>query len=142
MPYHDPAVPVKQRRAILQEDYGFECKCELCSWSLIHGLENETLIPEPSGDSLTLKRFNTSVRNFALPAKKMTSDWLSLTQKLFPQLPESLLPVFHPSYLPALSEAFSHSSHEGNIADALEIGRTLLALYRILYSPGFPLLGK
>jgi hypothetical protein len=61
---------------------------------------------------------------------------------LFKSLPDSLAAAMNPTYLPALSEAFGQSSHDGPLADALEVGRTLLALYRVIYPAMFPMIGK
>lgn len=60
---------------------------------------------------------------------------------MFRELPDSLLVAMHPSYLRALSEAFSLASHEGPLLDAVEVGRSLLAVYKIIYPAAFPLIG-
>lgn len=60
---------------------------------------------------------------------------------LFERLPAELYPIFHESYLPALSEQFSKTSHEGQYAEAVEAGLTLLAFYAVMYPPNYPQIG-
>lgn len=142
IPYHDPAIPVKERRQALFTNYNFNCSCALCVWSLDSRLDEESSTSELPRDPSMLQSFNAAVQEFSLPPRLSGEAWLLSQQDLFKSLPKNLVPAFNPSYLPALSEAFSRASHEGDKPqDGLEVGRTLLALYRIIYPPGFPLNG-
>ncbi len=58
-----------------------------------------------------------------------------------PKLPAELYPILNQSYLPGLTEAFSKASHEGECDLALSTGRTLLAVYVVIYPSNFPLIG-
>lgn len=56
-------------------------------------------------------------------------------------LPTALYPLLNADYLPRLAEEFSRISHEGEPSEALSYGRTLLALYAILYPLNYPQTG-
>lgn len=63
-------------------------------------------------------------------------------QDVFGSFPQELHPLLSEGYLPTLSEEFSRSSHEGNYDRALSSGRTLLALYAVLYPHNYPQIGE
>lgn len=144
IPYHDPALPFRARHEALRDQYDFICDCKLCEWSERH-LGSEEKIPAPPGNSAALKSLGRAVQVFGLPLSSSEGPpgftYNITNQPLFQNLPESLLVAMHPMYLPALSEAFSLASHGGPLVDAVEVGKTLLALYRIIYPPAFPLVG-
>lgn len=56
--------------------------------------------------------------------------------------PPELYPVLDEQFLPTLSENFSRASHEGDYELALSSGRTLLALYAVLYPQNYPQIGE
>ena len=60
----------------------------------------------------------------------------------FATYPPELYSVLGEQFLPTLSEAFSRASHEGPYDVALSHGRTLLALYLLLYPQNYPQIGE
>lgn len=88
----------------------------------------------PPDTLMDLRMFGRAVEKFAL-------DSPHSGKPLFESVPESLAGAMHPTYLPALSEAFSISSHDGPLYDALDVGRTLLAMYKVVYPAMYPLIG-
>jgi hypothetical protein len=136
IPYLDPATPYRDRASLLQSNYGFVCRCDLCETSRARW-PDEAHIPPPPSSATGLRSFGQTLRSFVFDSSDRARD-----VSLFKELPEALNPAMHPLYLPALSEAFSKSSHEGPLVDALNVGRTLLALYRIIYPANFPMIGQ
>lgn len=59
----------------------------------------------------------------------------------FNNYPAELYPLLSEQFLPTLSEDFSRSSHEGTYDLALSSGRTLLALYSVIYPQSYPQIG-
>jgi hypothetical protein len=103
-------------------------------------LDREDSTSALPGDPLALKSLGTALRDLFSSDLSATRDFDKESAK-FRQLPTSLLPVMHPSYLPALSEAFSRASHDGPLDEAVDIGKTLNAFYQMTYPPNFPLIG-
>jgi hypothetical protein len=121
----------------LEKNYGFTCRCELCHISHVRW-RDEASIPAPPSTPPSLRSFGRAVQLFAFgPPSRLRDDSM-----LFKELPDALNAVMHPLYLSALAEAFSTSSHDGPLEDALDVGRTLLALYRIIYPANFPMIGQ
>ncbi|KAI0632340.1 SET domain-containing protein [Trametes polyzona] len=139
IPYLDPALPYQTRREALQVNYGFACECALCRFQ--RGVEPAAPPPE-RGDSPSgaLRDFDAALRAFVL-GNDVRAFRLPASPGLFEGVPATLYPVFHESYLPALSEQFSKTSHEGPYVDAVEAGLTLLAFYVLVYPPNYPQIG-
>ncbi|OJT13051.1 Histone-lysine N-methyltransferase ASHR1 [Trametes pubescens] len=136
IPYLDPALPYQTRQEALQVNYGFGCECRLCRFqSRVRPAEAP---PERGTDAL--RDIETSLRAFALGADAQSMR-VPTAPGTFESMPAMLHPVFHETYLPALSEVFSKTSHEGPYVDAVEAGLTLLALYVVVYPPQYPQIG-
>jgi hypothetical protein len=135
VPYVDPATPYDQRTNALRSSYRFTCQCILCGTSRARGWNEH--VPEPPSTPDGIRSFGGAVKAFAIGLNNRLRE----DPYLFTELPKSLDAAMHPMYLPALSEAFSKSSHEGPLQDALDVGGTLLALYRVIYPPKFPMIG-
>ncbi|KAI0661947.1 SET domain-containing protein [Cubamyces menziesii] len=136
IPYLDPALPYRTRREALRVNYDFECRCRLCIYQ--RGIEPVERPDEPGTDSS--RRMEAALRTFALGFNGETVQ-VPTAPGLFEETPPQLRPVFHESYLPALAELFSRTSHEGPFSDAIEAGLTLLALYVLVYPPNYPQTG-
>jgi hypothetical protein len=137
----DPATPFSSRTQALSTNYGFTCMCALCSWSRNRGWTDDSAIPAPPDNAPALRTFGRALEAFSVVPQRGGAFRLRKDRMLFRQLPDALLQAMHPSYLPALAAAFSQASHDGPFSDALEVGRTLLALYRVVYPAGFPMIG-
>lgn len=57
-------------------------------------------------------------------------------------MPIELLPVLNESYLSKLTEQFSAASHDGPFDVALDIGKVILDLYKLIYPPNYPQIGE
>ncbi|KAH9891581.1 SET domain-containing protein [Cubamyces lactineus] len=136
IPYLDPALPYQTRREALRVNYDFECRCRLCTFQ--GGIEPVERPHEPGTDGS--RRMEAALRTFALGSDGETVQ-VPTVPGLFEETPTQLRPVFHESYLPALAELFSKTSHEGPFSDAIEAGLTLLALYVLVYPPNYPQTG-
>ena len=136
IPYLDPALPYQTRREALRVNYDFECRCRLCIYQ--RDVEPVERPPEPGTDGS--RRMEAALRTFALGFDGETVQ-IPKVPGLFEETPPQLRPVFHESYLPALAELFSKTSHEGPFSDAIEAGLTLLALYVLVYPPNYPQTG-
>jgi hypothetical protein len=132
--YVDPATPYAERVASLSDNYGFTCSCPLCTNAQRRGWVDEATMTPPPDTQVGLRIFGRAVEKFAL-------DEPPSSKPLFENVPESLAAAMHPAYLPALSEAFSIASHDGPLYDALDVGRTLLAMYKVVYPAMYPLIG-
>ena len=67
---------------------------------------------------------------------------LARTDDALNLLPIETLPlVLSEQYLPNLAEEFSLASHDGPFDVALKRGRTLLALYAVIYPQNYPQIG-
>lgn len=118
-------------------NYGFKCDCRLCHFqSGIHPVD-----APPGRGSDALRTLEVALRAFALGADAQSMQ-VPTAAGTFESMPAILHPVFHETYLPALSEVFSKTSHEGPYVDAVEAGLTLLALYVVVYPPQYPQIGE
>ncbi|KAI0755043.1 SET domain-containing protein [Daedaleopsis nitida] len=136
VPYLDPALPYQTRQEALRVNYGFQCTCRLCTFQ-----DGIGAVPAPpSAGSAQLRELEANLRSFALGDIRQGVR-IPTTPGLFERLPGELHAIFHDSYLPALSEQFSKTSHEGPYADAVEAGLTLLAYYVVVYPPNYPQIG-
>ncbi|KAH9850123.1 SET domain-containing protein [Lenzites betulinus] len=140
IPYLDPALPYRIRREALEANYGFTCECSLCRFQ--RKIDPVSSPPERGGegDTEALQELDLALRTFTLGANTQPLN-IPVVPGMFETTPPPLYPVFHESYLPALSEVFSKTSHEGSYADAVESGLTLLALYALVYPPNYPQIG-
>ncbi|TCD70138.1 hypothetical protein EIP91_004608 [Steccherinum ochraceum] len=136
IPYVDPALPYDTRQDALRGNYGFTCTCSLCTTQKEIGV-----VPSPPEDPDELSRLERGLCEYTWPAKEPVVVPATPTPELLIKMPTSLRPVLHPDYLPELSERFSKASHEGQYEVALPSGRTLLALYMVLYPPNYPQIG-
>ena len=85
---------------------------------------------------------DAALRAFALGDVERESVRVPTTSGAFERLPHAIYPALHETYLPALSEAFSRTAHEGPYGDAVDTGLTLLALYVTVYPPNYPQIGE
>ncbi|KAI0670829.1 SET domain-containing protein [Trametes maxima] len=136
IPYLDPALPYQIRREALEANYGFACQCQLCAFQQAV----EPVDPPPERGSSTLRDLEASLRALSL-GSNIQALRVPKTPGSFEGVSLALRPIFHESYLPALSELFSKTSHEGPYLDAVESGFTLLALYALVYPPNYPQIG-
>ncbi|KZT65794.1 SET domain-containing protein [Daedalea quercina L-15889] len=135
IPYLDPALPVEIRRQALQLNYGFSCSCLSCC-----ATQHISAVPPPRRGSTELDDLEGRLRRYALGDAERVAE-LREVSSLLQKMPVELAPVLHESYLPALSEAFSRTSHEGPHKEALSTGLTLLALYALVYPVNYPQIG-
>lgn len=56
--------------------------------------------------------------------------------------PTDLACVLHETFIAALSDQFSTSSHDGPYDVALEASSSLVALYSLIYPPNYPQIGE
>ncbi|EIW59441.1 SET domain-containing protein [Trametes versicolor FP-101664 SS1] len=136
IPYLDPALPYQTRQEALEVNYSFNCDCRLCRFQ--SGIHPVNAPPERGSDAL--RALEVALRTFALGADAQSMR-VPTAPGTFESMPTTLHPVFHETYLPALSEVFSKTSHEGPYVDAVEAGLTLLALYVVVYPPQYPQIG-
>ncbi|CAL1713172.1 unnamed protein product [Somion occarium] len=130
IPYLDPALPYETRQNALQANYGFRCACLLCTFEKrIHPIPS---LPQNTEEFAALTK---QLQTFTEDEDETQDVPLMLS------MPAQLYPLLNESYLPELSEQFSHSSHEGEYETALLTGRNLLALYKVLYHRNFPQIG-
>lgn len=138
IPYVDPALSFNARKDALQSRYGFICDCSWCEFAQ-HRLQR---IPAPPPrKSAELQALEFELRAFVFGGDA-TTETLPITPDFFDTLPARLYSLLHESYLPALSEIFSDTSHDGPHDVALLSGRTLLALYLVIYPPRYPQIGE
>lgn len=128
LPYLDPAMSLPKRKAKLQATYGFDCRCFLCEFQ-----GRGTPSVASSGPS----------REALMEELRAFGDRLPLTfTQDYSHLPSSLLGAFDESLLSSVTESFSRLSHEGPFLDAIQYGEILRGLYRVIYPPLYPLIGK
>lgn len=141
MPYLDPALPLDIRQGALQTNYGFTCVCELCTFQ-----QAQVPIPHlPSApeDVHTLEqKLCEFVASHVLQLDPCGQSPAGQGRDVFSTYPSELNALLNDSYLPTLSEQFSKASHEGDYVLALSSGRTLLALYAVVYPPNYPQIGE
>lgn len=118
-------------------NYGFKCDCRFCRFQ--SGIHSVDAPPERGSDAL--RTLEVTLRAFALGVDAQSMR-VPTAPRTFESMPAILQPVFHETYLPALSELFSKTSHEGPYVDAVEAGLTLLALYVVVYPPQYPQIGE
>lgn len=141
MPYLDPALPLETRQRALQANYGFACNCELCSFQ-------KTVKPvpplpaDPEGVRLLHAKLCEFVAAHVLQVDPGAQPPSAQRRAVFDYYPLELHSVLGEQFLPTLSEEFSRASHEGPYDEALSYGRTLLALYALLYPQNYPQIGE
>ena len=137
IPYLDPALPLQIRTEALRMNYGFTCTCPICTF------QNETVLSlrAPPRNSTEGRALDIRLFNFTTNHILSLEPHGRICNTVNTCLPEDLHCVFDPQYLPALSEEFSKSSHEGAYDLALSAGRSLLALYAIIYPAYYPQIG-
>lgn len=143
MPYLDPALPFQTRQEALWINYGFRCSCSLCTFEKDINPSRPALPVSDTVHDAEAKLWNFVGTNIAplYPQNKTYVKGLDIGDARL-SLPEQLYPLLHADYLPALSEEFSRTSHEGQCDRALTFGKTLLALYFVLYPPYYPQIGE
>lgn len=143
MPYLDPALPFQIRQEALWINYGFRCSCSLCTFEKDINPSRPALPVSDTVHDAEAKLWNFVDTNIAplYPQNKTYVKGLDIGDARL-SLPEQLYPLLHADYLPALSEEFSRASHEGQCDRALTFGKTLLALYFVLYPPYYPQIGE
>ncbi|KAG5648425.1 hypothetical protein DXG03_004999 [Asterophora parasitica] len=131
LPYLDPAL-LQTRQQIFQYTYGFRCTCPSCR-------EMELLgeIPSPPSRREDLTSVAKTLRQFV----GLGHPLKDLPSRPKEAIPQSIICVFHETYLSNLSEEFSKSSHEGQYDVALDAGITLLGAYIMIYPPNYPQIG-
>ncbi|CCL99706.1 uncharacterized protein FIBRA_01728 [Fibroporia radiculosa] len=135
IPYLDPALPLHTRQEALRLNYGFTCTCPLCSWA-----GHLDPAPPPARGSAELAILESQLCALSLGDADRAAK-LPMERDFFRRLPETLVVFLHETYLPSISEVFSKASHEGEYEQALSVGRTLLALYALLYPSNYPQIG-
>ncbi|KAJ7935654.1 hypothetical protein B0H13DRAFT_1949076 [Mycena leptocephala] len=131
LPYLDPAL-LQSRQQIFQLTYGFECRCLSCIF-----FEKAGPIPSPPTEPSDRDALAIKLMQFM---KSTPYDGLTLTTGS-PSFPSDLLAIFHESFIAYVAETFRNASHDGEYATALDSGKTLLALYRLIYPPNYPQIG-
>ncbi|KIJ54416.1 hypothetical protein M422DRAFT_775528 [Sphaerobolus stellatus SS14] len=134
IPYVDPALPYDIRRRQLKEAYGFACQCPACQSPL-------SQISQPIEfdiDSKKSTELELLLRGSVLPVVFEDTPESSRTLSDFRM---EIIPKLSPNYLPSLSEEFSEASHSGSYDKAIEKGKSLLALYFLLYPANYPMIG-
>ncbi|KAF7346334.1 Linear gramicidin synthase subunit D [Mycena sanguinolenta] len=131
LPYLDPAL-IQSRQQMFQLTYGFECRCFSCLF-----FEKVGPIPDPPADN---DKRDDLARNLMQFMAATPHDGLTLTNDGI-SFPSDLLPVFHESFIAYVAQTFRDASHDGPYATALSSGKTLLALYRLIYPPNYPQIG-
>ena len=153
IPYLDPALPYQTRQDALRANYGFICGCRLCTFQAsiepVPAPPRRTTSPEnASASSRTpdtdpaLARLDATLRTFSFGDMSHEPVRVLTAPCAFERLPSTLHQVLHESYLPALSEAFSKTAHEGPYGDAVDTGLTLLAFYVAVYPSNYPQIGE
>jgi SET and MYND domain-containing protein len=135
LPYIDPAL-YQTRQQIFNLTYGFTCTCPSCAFA-----EEVGPIPQPPQLPSERKSLEKSLRDFVFPSFSNQPFALSLPSKPYEAIPDNLLPVLNESFLGALSQVFSTTSHDGPYRSALDVGITILAVYGLLYPPNYPQIG-
>lgn len=136
IPYIDPALSYAAREEALQSRYGFECDCSLCMFSRQH---LQHLPVPPPRNSVEIQTMERELRKFVFGDG---TNQIPTVPEIFERLPTTLYPLLHEIYLPTISEIFSNASHDGPYDQALSVGRTLLALYLVIYPPQYPQIGE
>lgn len=130
----DPALPFSDRERALDVIYGFSCACPLCDFQRVITtplLSDGDISPQSRQQLL---EFTQCLTNVSPTHRDTLQD--------FSEIPASLHSLFHPSILPKLAESFSAKSHGPTPESALHDGLTLLALYRLIYPPNYPQIGR
>ncbi|KZT09128.1 SET domain-containing protein [Laetiporus sulphureus 93-53] len=135
LPYLDPALPSNVRQEALRSNYGFACKCDLCSVTNVAS----PIVPPPRG-SEELENMEIALHIFIFGTPGGTIH-IPRGTNYYRTMPDTLTPLLHESYLPAISEIFSRASHEGQYEEALHVGPPLLALYFLKYPLNYPQIG-
>ncbi|PPQ69606.1 hypothetical protein CVT24_001362, partial [Panaeolus cyanescens] len=132
IPYVDPAL-LETRQQIFRFSYGFQCSCTSCQF-----LGNIGPIPKAPTDTNKINSLATQLCDFM--GIDFTSD-ISSPPKSLDTLPRELYPVLNETFIQTISERFSKASHEGEFQSAQSSGKTLLALYALIYPPNYPQIG-
>ena len=134
-------MPLETRQRALQANYGFACNCELCSFQ-----KSVKTVPPLPADPEDVRLLHTKLCEFVAthvsqldPGAQPPSGQ---RRAAFDVYPPELYSVLGEQFLPTLSEVFSRASHEGPYDVALSHGRTLLALYVLLYPQNYPQIGE
>ncbi|KAJ6508777.1 hypothetical protein C8R45DRAFT_968677 [Mycena sanguinolenta] len=131
LPYLDPAL-IQSRQQMFQLTYGFQCRCPSCLF-----FENMGPIPDPPADN---DKRDDLARNLMQFVAATPHNGLTLTTDDL-SFPSDLRPVFHESFVAYVAQTFRDASHDGPYATAISSGRTLLALYRLIYPLNYPQIG-
>ncbi|KIK01870.1 hypothetical protein K443DRAFT_678014 [Laccaria amethystina LaAM-08-1] len=134
IPYLDPAM-TQSRHQILELTYGFRCDCSACLY-----IRSLGTLPELPTEPTELDDLGRQLREF-VGIKDTLLLAPTLPSKSLESTPSSLHAVFHEAYMSSLSGTFSRCSHDGDYDIALDSGITLLALYILIYPPGYPQIG-
>lgn len=142
IPYLDPALPFLERQLSLEQNYNFRCTCPACSFESQLATKPTYSGDEPSETAIISLRDSLLEHTsliLTLPAHEVAES-LNVLRDMH-AIPEMLYPLFHQSVIPKLSEEFSKASHEGMVGRAMEVGHVLLAVYVLVYPPGYPQIG-
>ncbi|KIY48631.1 SET domain-containing protein, partial [Fistulina hepatica ATCC 64428] len=126
LPYLDPAL-LQMRRQMLGITYGFQCWCQACCF-----LQCIPQQPTPVPHANLAKGLVDFVES---------NTTFESTDSNGAPIPPELYPAFQESYITELSSTFSEAAHLGPYEKALEVGRTLLCLYKLIYVPTYPQTG-
>ena len=124
----------------LKANYGFACNCELCLFQ--KAVEPTPPLPANAENMRSLEmRLCEFVATHVLQLDPGMQPPASQARSTLENYPPELRALFGEQFLPTLSEEFSRTSHEGPNELALSHGRTLLALYALLYPQNYPQIG-
>jgi hypothetical protein len=124
------------RQQIFNLTYGFTCTCSSCAFA-----EKVRPIPQPPESPIERKQLEKVLRHFVFPSLSLQPYELNLPEESYHDIPDTLVPVLHESFLGGLSQTFSMASHDGPYEGALDVGLTILAVYVLLYPPNYPQIG-
>jgi hypothetical protein len=96
-------------------------------------------IPKPLDSPEAMLSLGDSLREYIGVSDVVGVD---LPTPSLSDLPLELQCVLHESYTEQLSEQFSKASHERDYITASVSGRTLLALYLLIYPTNYPQIGE
>jgi hypothetical protein len=95
--------------------------------------------PASLREAPALEAREAALRQFVDPSGRMAD---LPTRPGYDTFPLELRSLLTESYLEQLSERFSKAAHEGLYDVAVEAGKTLLALYVLIYPPNYPQIGE
>lgn len=124
---------VQSRQRIFQLTYGFRCSCISCRY-----LADRIEVLSSPQSSYNFEILTDGIRRLVGIEERICSRLQSYPQN---DIPSSLLPVFHETFIMGLSTTFSNASHEGQYHIAIESGKTLLAIYVSVYPENYPQIG-